>query len=304
MDVGLALPQPDGEDQAGRRLGWDGVVALAMKAEELGLASLWVSDVPGARFEPLTLLAGLSRLTTTARLGTLSLDAGLRPPAVAAKALATVDVLSGGRLTVGLRPSSIEEVVGRSATGQLGETIQVLRGAFTGDPFTFHGRHVAVEDLRCRPPTRQQPAPPIWVMGGRETFEVVARHADGWGPGSTVGTVDEFRVLTADLDRTCEQAGRDPLSVHRCLRLQALVAEDEVDLRRRWERLPPLGRSKGGPSLDDYRRRGLVGTVGQVREQVAVWREAGVSTLVLDLGAIRFGVANADDLPLAVSAVS
>jgi alkanesulfonate monooxygenase SsuD/methylene tetrahydromethanopterin reductase-like flavin-dependent oxidoreductase (luciferase family) len=108
----------------------------------------------------------------------------------------------------------------------------------------------------------------------------------------------------AVLERACERAGRDPSTVERSLCLYALVGEDEADLRRRFERLQqrtPPG-VLDGVTLDEWRRGRLVGTVEQVREQLAEWAEVGVATVVAGVGALPFAVSDVEDLaPLAAA---
>ncbi len=283
MDVGLALPQYDYSVAGEAPLRWETVVSWAEQADACGLSSVWLSDhlfvslerygaPPGEHggFEPLAALAGLARRTTTVRLGTLVLCTQLRPPAVLAKALATLDVLSAGRITVGMgagwfRPEFEAAEVPFERPGvrleQLADAIVVLRGAFTGGPFTFIGQHYRTQDLRARPLPLQRPAPPIWVGGrGDRLLGVVARHADGWNAAGWAGTIDDYRRRLSVLERACQDAGRDPAGISRSINRGALVGEDEADLRRRWGRLaattPPgvLQRT----SLERYRAGRLV----------------------------------------------
>ncbi|MGI8686503.1 MAG: LLM class flavin-dependent oxidoreductase [Acidimicrobiales bacterium] len=327
MDVGLALPHYDHSVPGERPLRWETVVAWARAAEAAGLASVWLSDhlfLSLARwggpdedqegFEPLGTLAGLAGVTGRVRLGTLVLCPHLRPPGVLAKALATVDVLSRGRLTIGIGAGWFEPEY--TAAGlpfppapqrleRLAETVEVLRLAFTGEPFDYAGRQVRMEHMVCLPTPVQRPSPPIWVGGsGDRLLGVAARYADGWNAGGWSGTVADHLERAAVLDRACQDAGRDPATITRSVNRLALVGEDEVDLRRRWEMLgaqsvPGALRSM---SLDDYRRGRLVGTADQVREQLDEWAEAGVTTLIVTLGALPFTVTGFDDLELLASA--
>jgi probable F420-dependent oxidoreductase len=328
IDGGLALPQYDHSVPGQAPLRWETVVAWAQRAEACGLSSVWLSDhlflsleryggPPGDRggFEPLVALAGLARATATVRLGTLVLCTPMRPPGVVAKALATLDRLSAGRLTVGMGAGWFEpefRAAGVAFEGagvrleQLAEAITVLRGAFGGGPFSFAGRHYRTEGLRGRPLPVQRPAPPIWVGGrGDHLLRIVARHADGWNDGAWAGPIGEYRRRVAVLQRACLDAGRDPTEVSRSVSRSVLVAEDEGDLRRRGERLratAPAGvlRDTG---LERYRRGRLVGTVEQVRAQIGGWEAEGVSSLVVSLGALPFSVTDADDLELLASAI-
>jgi alkanesulfonate monooxygenase SsuD/methylene tetrahydromethanopterin reductase-like flavin-dependent oxidoreductase (luciferase family) len=313
VDVGLALPQYDYSVAGENPLSWGTVAAWAQAAETAGLASVWLSDhlflsiekygaPPGEHggFEPLAALAALARSTTTVRLGTLVLCAQLRPPAVLAKALATLDVVSAGRLTVGIgagwfRPEY--EAAGIAferpgvRVGQLAQAVEVLQEVFGAKRF--------------RPRSVQQPHPPIWVGGqGDRVLGVAAALADGWNAGGWVGPVDAYRERLDVLERHCEKLDRDPATITRSVNRYALVGEDEADLQRRWERLreltPPgvLDRT----TLGEYRRGRLVGTVQEVREQLASWEALGVATFIVNLGALPFSVTTTDDLELVASA--
>ena len=327
MDVGLALPHYDHSVPGERPLQWATVVAWARAAEAAGLASVWLSDhlflslehwgVASERqegFEPLTALSGLARSTDRVRLGTLVLCPHLRPAGVVAKALATVDVLSGGRLTVGIGAGWFEPEYTASGLPfppaparleRLEETVEVLRLAFTGEPFTYEGRHARMDDFVCSPPPVQRPRPPIWVGGrGDRLLGVAARVADGWNAGGWSGTVASYRERAAVLDRACETAGRDPAEVSRSVNRLALVGEDEGDLRRRYELLgeQSVPGALRGMTLDDYREGRLVGTVDQVGEQLAEWASAGVVHLIVSLGALPFTVTGFDAVELMASA--
>lgn len=327
MDVGLALPHYDHSVPGERPLQWRSVVAWAQAAEAAGLASVWLSDhlfVSLERwggpdeeqegFEPLTALSALARSTGRVRLGTLVLCPHLRPAGVVAKALATVDVLSAGRLTVGIGAGWFEPEY--TAAGlpfpaaparleRLEETVAVLRLAFAGEPFSYEGRHVRMEDFVGLPRPVQCPGPPIWVGGkGGRLLGVAARVADGWNAGGWSGTVSGYRERAAVLDQACEKAGRHPGEVSRSVNRLALVGEDEADLRRRYEALgeQSVRGALRGMTLDDYREGRLVGTVAQVGEQLAEWESAGVAHLIASLGALPFTVTGFDALALLASA--
>lgn len=327
MDIGLALPHYDHSVPGERPLRWPTVVAWARAAEAGGLRSVWLSDhlfaslgTPGGDdgeqegFEPLAGLAALAGATARVRLGTLVLCPQLRPPGVLAKALATVDVLSGGRLTVGIgagwfeagpRPAGIDVPPPPARLERLEETVAVLRRSFSGEPFDHDGRRLHLENMVGRPRPVQRPSPPIWVGGdGDRLLGIVARCADGWNAPGWSGSPAAYRERAAALDRACEVAGRDPAGVARSVNRLALVGEDERDLRRRWEQLASTAAfgALRGMSLDDYRRGRLVGTPDQVGAQLAEWAAAGVSSLIVSVGALPFTVTESDALELLASA--
>ncbi len=259
--LGLALPA--------HPAAWRQVVALGQQAEALGWASLWLPDpgVCGAPAEPgsldpLVALAGLARVTGRARLGTLALDAGLRSPGALANAVATVDRLSGGRVTVGLAPPDD----GPDGTALLGEVLAVLRTVFAGGPLDHAGRFFGLDGLRIDPGPVQRPGPPLWVVGRSEALlDLAAAAADGWNDGTWV-TGPEAYEGSRRADAACRRAGRDPAS---------------------------LGRSANWLAG---------GWRGGLAEAVAGWAAVGVSDVVVASGALPFGVTSTDDIARVASA--
>jgi probable F420-dependent oxidoreductase len=328
MDVGLALPQFDFSVPGERPLRWSTTAAWAQRAEALGFHSIWLADHlffdvvkyggPEETFDcydPLAGLAALARITADVRIGILVISVPLRPPSVLAKALSTLDVLSGGRLVAGLGAGNYEpEFVAAGVPFErpavrlerLEEAIDVLEGLFGGGPFTYEGHHYRTVEARCLPRPVQRPHPPIWLGGkGDRLLDLCARRADGW---NTVWawTQDDYRERLAVLDRACERAGRDPALVTRSLGLYTLVGEDDADLRRRFRRMQErsLPGVLAGADLDEWRTGRLVGTVEEVREQLAGWEALGVGSLVVCLAPVPFSVVSADDVDLVAQACS
>lgn len=312
MDLGLALPQFDfsvaGEDP----LQWETVVAWARAAEANGFTTAYLADhlffaldkygaPPGDHrgFDCLAGLAGLAAATERIRLGALVFCAPLRPPAVLAKHLATLDVLAGGRLEVGMGAGWYEpefEAAGIPFESpgvrlrQLEDAIEITKAMFAG----------GWGDAPCEPRPVQEPRPPI-VVGGRgdRLLDLVARVADGWNTVWAM-TPDDYRPRLDVLEQACERAGRDPATIRRTLGLYTLVGEDEVDLQRRFERLrvATLPGVLDGVTLEDWRQGRLVGTVPQVAEQLAAWAALGIEEVVACFGALPFMVMGSDDLEL------
>ncbi len=244
----MALPQHE----------WPAVAARARQAEELGFDSVWLGDhLPGV--DPLVALGALARRTSRIGLG-LTLDVGLRPATVLAKALATLDVLSGGRLVVGLRASDAADGPEEAPTG-LAETVEVLRGMWGGGPYRFAGLHQRAVDARCLPRPVQRPGPAVWLEGaGDQLLRTVARCADGWATRWR-GTSADYRERVGGLHAACGDVGRDPASVTLSVALPVLA-----------------------------------GTVEEVREQLQGWAGTGVSTVVVEPGRAASGPNTPDDL--------
>lgn len=329
MRFGLALPQYDYSVVDERPLSWATVRDTARRAEALGLDSVWLSDhlfldiakYGGSdrrefAYEPVAALAALARSVPRVRLGTLVFCEALRPASVLAKAVASLDRLSGGRIDVGVGAGWYEpeyEAIGMEfpAPGvrlhRMREAVQVLTGLLgeSGGPFTFDGDFHATAGARNHPTAVQRPRPPVFVGGkGDRLLRLAARYADGWNT-CWVWTPEQYAQRRAVLERECETIGRDPASVWCSLGLYALCGEDERDLAARFERLrarTPAG-VLDGVSLDEWRTGRLVGTVEQVREQVEVWAGLGVESLVLGVGAVPFHLGTVDDLDLLAHAV-
>jgi probable F420-dependent oxidoreductase len=326
MHIGLALPQYDYSVAGERPLQFDTILEYARLAERAGAESVWLSDhlfldlakYGGSAqregcFDPIVTLAALARTVPRVRLGTLVLLEALRPAAVLAKALATVDCLSGGRLDVGLGAGWYEpeyEALGMQMPrpgerlDRLVDALEVVKGLLGGGPFTYDGRHHRAFDATNRPRAVQQPRPRVFVGGkGDRLLRLAAKHADGWNT-CWVWTPDAYAERRQVLDDACVAIGRDPASMWRTLGLYALCGEDERDLERRFERLreqSPPG-VLDGMDLATFRTGRLVGTVDEVRAQVREWEAQGVDTLILGVGAVPFQVAAPDDVELLLGA--
>ncbi len=327
MRIGLALPHYDYSVPGVDPLPFEVMVEHAVVAERAGFDSLWVSDhlfldigkyggstEPRGAYEPLVTLAALGREVRRPRLGTLVLLEALRPAAVLAKQLATLDQLVGGRLDVGLGAGWYEpeyDAIGMAMPSpgvrlaRLREAVEVCTGLLGGGPLSYEGKYHAAHDAPNLPPAIQQPRPPVFVGGkGDRLLALAAELADGWNT-CWVWTTDAYRERLRVLEQACEAVGRDPATVWRSLGLYALVGEDERDLERRFRRMQEAFPSGilGGTTLAEYREGRLVGTVEQVREQVAEWEALGVETLILCAGPVPFSVTSLNDLEACAEAL-
>ena len=320
MQFGLALPHYDCSIPGRDPLPFADVLHWAQRAEALGFDSVWVSDhltwdlakygADATRYgvhEALLTLAAVARVTTSVRLGTLVLCEALRPPAVLAKALAAIDRLSDGRLDVGLGAGWYEpdyHAIGMpmpppgERVARLAEALQIVRPLLHEGHVVFHGRHHRAHATNAPRPVQDRV--PVFVGGkGDRVLRTIARHADGWNT-CWAWTPSAYRERLGALERACDAVGRDPVTVSRSLGLSTLVGESEADLGRRFERLaersPPGVLS--GQTLATWRDGRLVGTVEQVREQVATWADLGVETIIVGAGVVPFQIVAADDVEL------
>ena len=199
MRIGLALPQYDYSVPGESPLRWDTLLEHAQRAEALGFDSLWLVDHPlTATRDCWVGLAAAAQRTSRLRLGSLTSCIYYRSPVLLARMAADVDAVSNGRLVLGLGiGDNVAEfaqlgipfpgVVQRQQ--QLAETIAVVRGLWTGEPFTFEGEQIRVDGARLQsPPSRHVP---LLICGGGErvTLRQVAEFADmaNFGPHAWVG---------------------------------------------------------------------------------------------------------------------
>ena len=222
---------------------FDTVTQLARTAEEVGFDSFWVMDhfyqLPalGGESAPMlesyTLLGGLAARTERIRLGALVTGVTYRNPAILAKVVTTLDILSSGRAMLGIGAAwhDVEHVglgVDFPSAGErldrLEEAVQICRAMFREDHPTFEGRYYRIRDARNLPRPIQAGGPPILIGGGGEkrTLRLVARYADFC---NITGDTDVIRHKVGVLRQHCEAEGRDPKEVT-VSRLSTLVLTD------------------------------------------------------------------------------
>ncbi|MBI4573078.1 MAG: LLM class F420-dependent oxidoreductase [candidate division NC10 bacterium] len=286
MKFGVALTT------RGRDATAETLARVSRKAEEYGFDSVWVTDhiviptritsaypyeatgtfdVPANEYylEPLTVLAYLAGVTQRIRLGTGVLVVPYRNPVVLAKVVASLDVLSGGRVILGVGVGWMEEefrALGLDTFGQRGavtdETIRLLRELWTQDEPRFAGRFFRVEDVRFSPKPVQKPHPPIWIGG--HTPAALRRAAllgDGWHPIGLRPPVglhpDEYAQAVTTLRRLAGEAGRDPGEIALTFRASLAFTEE-----------PPSPRTP------------FIGSPTQILEDIRTYARLGVSHLV------------------------
>jgi probable F420-dependent oxidoreductase len=193
--VQLSQPLPGGT--------WAGA---ARRAEDLGYSSLFMPDHFGDQYAPIPALMAAADATTSLRVGSLVLDVDFKHPVVLAKEAATLDVLSGGRLELGIgagwmntdyEQSGIQHDPAGVRVDRLAEAITVLTSLWADEPCTFEGAHYRIAGLDGRPKPAQRPRPPILVGGGgKRVLSLAAREADivGINPKLSSGAIDAGTV--------------------------------------------------------------------------------------------------------------
>jgi alkanesulfonate monooxygenase SsuD/methylene tetrahydromethanopterin reductase-like flavin-dependent oxidoreductase (luciferase family) len=251
---------------------------LVRAADEGGLALVGIQDHPYQRhfLETWALIATLLNETERISFFTDVTPLPLRPPAVTAKAAATLDVLSGGRFELGLGAGGMLELDAnfggvRRSPGEsveaLEEAIHLMRMLWSGErSVTFDGKHYSVSDARFGP----LPAHPIgiWVGAFKPRMQrLVGRKADGWIPSLGVLSRDELRAANALIDEAAAGAGRDPAEIRRVVNVQGLVGDGPAPLRSEL----PVGYLAGEP---------LAGSPEWWGETIASFEDDGFDTFV------------------------
>ncbi len=291
MRFGLFVPQGWRMDLAGIEPDqhWGVMAGLAERAEMTRLwESIWVYDhfhtvpVPSqeATHESWTLMAALAAVTSRIRLGQMCTCMGYRNPAYLAKVAATVDIISEGRLEMGIGAGWYEHEwraygygfpTAGERLGMLEEGVQIFRDMWTKGSATLDGKHYQVDGAICAPRPLQgttQPGSelngiPMWIAGGGEkkTLRIAAQYADYTNFGT-----DAFEQKSAILAAHCADIGRDFADITRSANINVVIGDTEKEVKDRlaWTR-------------DHYLKAGLTEAV--VDKQIAgLGAEMGVGT--------------------------
>jgi F420-dependent oxidoreductase-like protein len=210
---------------------WPELLALWQEIDSLGYDTAWTfdhflpifSDPTGPCLEGWTALAALAMATRRVRLGLMVTGNTYRHPAVLAKMATTVDIISGGRLILGIgagwfKLEHQQYGIAFPTTGgrlrRLDEALRVIKLLWTQDCANFSGKHYKLENASFNPKPAQTPHPPILVgaTGENIALGIVAEHAQIW---NCFGTPDVLQTKIARLEDHCARLGRDPASIEK-----------------------------------------------------------------------------------------
>ena len=291
MKVGISLPQ------LGPQASAENLIRVARRAEEIGYDSAWVLErilwptnpkepypaspdgsLPEAYqivFDPLESLTFVAAHTSKIRLGTSVLVLPYHTPIQLARRIATLDVLSGGRVDVGVGVGWSRdefEAVGtpyERRGARCDEFLQAMIAVWTKDPVSFDGQFYHIPESKVGPKPLQKPHPPIYVAGfGAYAFERAAKYGSGWNP-SGIPSWEWLERMIKQLHETARVAGAGQMAV--VLRAFTIV-------------LPQAGK-----------RAPMMGTLDQVKEDIHRLRDIGVTELVHSPPSIGFGPASMDE---------
>ena len=271
----------------------DAILSMGKSIEDAGYDSIWVGDslLASPRPEVLVTLAALAGKTHRIGIGSAILISALRHPIHLAHQLATIDLISAGRLTVGVGFSSATDVwklehdlVGvdvRTRRTRSIEGVEVMRMLWAEGPTTHHGRFFDFNDVNLEPKPVQPGGPPIWVHGmrGEKTLRRVAEHADGWI--NNLPTAIEFRKNWNSIQRYAGVANRDPKNLTACHYSTVRVEADGSYARKQGRKF--MQAYYGGMDPDEIERLECCcyGTPEACAETLSEFVEAGAKTLIL-----------------------
>jgi probable F420-dependent oxidoreductase len=261
---------------------------LAREAEDLGYSTVFVPDHFNDQLAPVPALVAAADATRELRVGTLVLDNDYKHPVVTAKEMATIDLLSGGRLELGIgagwmasdyEQSGIAMGPARERVERLEEGIAVLKGLFSAGPFSFDGKHYRISGLDGLPKPTQAPHPPLLVGGGGpRVLALAGREADivGINPAVRTGRADTVAAqdgAAAVTDQKVawvrEAAGDRYADLELTMLIYACVVTD--DRASTVESMAPLlGLSP--EELADYPHT-WIGTVDQIADDLVAHRD-------------------------------
>jgi probable F420-dependent oxidoreductase len=249
MRLGFALPQ------SGPLAGPEAIARVALRAEELGYDSLWVFDrilypvqpqnpYPGTpdgslpanmriMLDPLETLTFAAAFTSRIALGTSVLVMGYRNPVMLAQSLTTLDLLSGGRLRVGLGQGwskDEHDAVGvpmSSRAARADEFLRVLKAIWTTDPVEFHGKFFHIRRSHILPKPVQKPHPPIYLAAYTPgAMQRTATMADGWMPAGV--PPQGMTQMMQGIREMARQAGRDPAKLQMVVRGNSYGSPEQI----------------------------------------------------------------------------
>lgn len=327
MRIGLAIPQygfslPSGEISFADSSAW------AQRAEALGYNSVWLSDhffysfarygasdEPIPALEPLTTLSALAAVTERVRLGVIVLGAPFRHPALVAKAAATIDRISGGRVEVGLGAGWLEQEFDAFGYdfGSVGERFDALEdalaiagGLFGGaDPLTHEGSVWSLHEGRLTPPPVQKPIP-LWAggKGGPRLLRMAARSGAGWNVVWRI-TPEDYVGRLQGVRSACADAGRDPATFGRSVGLYGTAGRTEDEARATFERAKASfpGNAMRQETWESWRADTLSGSIEQIRERADAFAALDVDELIVSPWTLPFTVAEPEQVDVFAEAL-
>ena len=270
---------------------FDDLKEVWTEADRLGYHSASLYDLLNIpTLECWTTLSALAAVTENLRLIPMVLANTYRPPALMAKMASTLDVISKGRLELGIgaggggtdhRASGYAFPSTAQRVRMLDEAMVIIKGLWSGELSDFEGRYYRLDSAHQEPRPVQQPHPPILIggHGERHLLRVAARHADICNIGSEM-TLEEHRQKLSALEEHCREAGRDFGEIEVSHNALTLIAETQTE----FDQVVSRRATQSNVSTSTYReslRGAIAGTPEQCTEQIQSYVDAGITYFFL-----------------------
>jgi F420-dependent oxidoreductase-like protein len=276
---------------------WQELVDIWQVADGLKFDTAWtfdhffpiMSDPRGPQFEGWTALTALAMKTQHVRVGTLVTGITYRHPSVLAKIGASLDVITGGRLEMGIGAAWFQqehEALGipfppvAERIKRLGEACEILIRMWTEEAATFEGQYYEIKEAYCNPKPVQKPRPPILIGGGGEqlTLKMVAKYADEW---NAFGTPDVLKHKIEVLGNHCRAVGRDVDTIEKSVNLPPVMSKDPSKV----DAMIADMASRRAMTMEEARAAMLWGSPDQAIEKLRAYRALGVTHIILNMRA-------------------
>ncbi len=269
------------------------ILDLARLGDEMGWFCFWFADhymtnsgseelLPGDTHEAWSILPAVAAVTSNIRIGPLVAPTSVHHPALLANRAATLDHLSGGRMTLGMGAGwqinehhayGIELEAPGARVSRFEESIQIVRSLLDNDNTDFDGDFYTFINAPCDPKPIQAKLPILVGTGGPRMCRITARHAQEW---NTWGAPEMSAGARETFTTACEAVDVDPASLHTSVQAMFFVTEDDEK----------VAKIKGG----DMGPRSIAGSVAHIIDQIGQYAEQGFDEVIIPdftLGATR-----------------
>jgi alkanesulfonate monooxygenase SsuD/methylene tetrahydromethanopterin reductase-like flavin-dependent oxidoreductase (luciferase family) len=254
---------------------------VALESERLGYSRVWYCDhIWSHSPECWSLFSALAKETRKIRLGSAVTCNLWREPTLTAKLVASVDVISNGRVEFGIGGGHTRaeyDMYGirfpkfKERMEMLAEAVAITKSLWTQKSTSFSGKHYVLKDAFCEPPPVQRPHPPIMIGGGglSATPALAARYADSYNPNADALSPELAKTYLEALDRECAKIGRDPMEIEKIWYGRFFISADSalVDAVRK--------------QLGDKLEASIVGTAEECTERVQTFVDLGFTHFIL-----------------------
>lgn len=313
MRFGAFVPQGWRLDLAGIPVDqhWQTMAGIATSIEDLGYESLWVYDHFHTVPEPLqevtydawALMAALAPVTKTVRLGQMCTCNTYRPPSYLAKMAASIDVISSGRLEMGIGAGWYEHehdgygydfLSPAVRLGMLREGVEIMKAMWTEDEVDYDGKYYTLKGAISQPKPVQQPHIPFWIAGGGEqvTLKIAAKHASYTNFGIDL---ESFRHKSEILKGHCETVGTDYEAIVRSTNFNVICGETEAEVaeKKDWYRAH-LSSYIAEDKVERTMRlhESMSGTPDQVASRLSEWEAEGMTYAIVYFPDAAYGASS------------